>query len=56
MKLIKVNLKRHYWWCWFWQQIHQRECNDYDGVCYNCEFDRYKKNLSPEFRKAMGIK
>jgi len=38
---MRVDLKKHFWWCWFWQVIHKREPNDYDGVCYNCGFDRY---------------
>jgi hypothetical protein len=32
---------RHFWWCWFWEFFHGRECCNYDGVCFNCRKDRY---------------
>ena len=45
MKLFAISdptwHQRHHWWCIFWQWIHEREPNDYDGVCLNCEKDRY---------------
>lgn len=34
-------LKRHQWFCIFWQLRSGRESNHYDGVCYNCRKDRY---------------
>lgn len=37
---LKDWLRRHQWWCIFWQKLNQREPNDYDGVCLHCKKDR----------------